>query len=80
MPAAWDDENATAPTWSDPEAWRGDQHPAAEDDEWGPDVPTLWAPAPELPTAFEEDPLGEEDENWCPGGWLEEWGNDEGEF
>ena len=74
MPAAWDDDNATEPTWTDPEAWRGEVHPAGEEP-WSPELPTLWAPAPELPI-FEEEILDDE-EDWCPGGWLEDWEVDE---
>jgi hypothetical protein len=73
--SAWDDDNATEPNWSDPEAWRGTVHPV-EEEQWGPDLSTLWAPAPELPTTCEEELLLDE-EDWCPGGWLEEWHMDD---
>jgi hypothetical protein len=77
VPAAWDDENATEPTWSDPEAWRGEMH-QAEDASWASDRSSRWASPSELPTVFEEDLLADE-EDWCPGGWLDDWGMEEGE-
>lgn len=75
MPSAWENEEPNDAPWSDPEAWRGDLHFPA-DEGWTPDPGTLWASTSDLTSEFEEDLLADE-EDWCPGGWLEEWGPDE---
>lgn len=77
MPSAWEDEEPNDARWSDPDAWRGDQH-LPTDEGWTPDPGTLWTSATDQVLEFEEELLSDE-EDWCPGGWLEEWG-DEGEI
>jgi hypothetical protein len=75
MPAAWDAEEPTEPVWSDPDAWRGQVHSA--DAGWSPEPHTQWGLVADQAFIL-EDELFEDEEDWCPGGWLEDWG-DEGE-
>lgn len=73
MTPAWEDHEQPDTQWGDPEAWRGDVHRSAEE-AWAPDPSLLWGPLPaeDIPLTLEEDLLGDEDD-WIPGGWLEEW-------
>lgn len=71
MPAAWEDAESPETQWGDPEAWRGGLHPAAEE-LWAPDPTTLWAPTSDFSDDLAEE-LSDEDD-WCPGGWLDDWG------
>lgn len=73
MSAAWEDEEPTETPWSNPDAWRGDLHSEATH-QWLSDEPTFSFESSEFPPILDEDFLLEEDD-WCPGGWLDEWGD-----
>jgi hypothetical protein len=71
MPAAWEEDEPSEPTWSDPDAWRGAGYhlePA-----WSPEPNTLWGMPPGDEPFIIEEALLEDDEDWIPGGWLEDW-------
>ena len=72
MPPTWDDPEPTEVSWSDPDAWRGDRHPEESASWLGESLPFSLADEPD-PMVLEDDLLAEDD--WCPGGWLDEWGD-----
>lgn len=73
MPAAWDADESTEPAWSDPDAWRGVVHSELT---WSPDPGTVWNSALDAEPFILEEDLLEDESDWCPGGWLEDWGEE----
>lgn len=70
MTEPWEEAEPEA-QWSDPEAWRGDEHPELPDD-WCPDAGEgwVWAGNEEMPEDESDEPQGWPEELAGPEYWM----------